>query len=68
MAILIIDKFKYWIRSWILSLLIVHMLNLTVLSVFYVSDEARYVFPLVILTYLLLVKEYQYPRMQKVYT
>jgi hypothetical protein len=67
-ALLITDKLKFWIRSWIVSLFMVHMLNLMVLSIFYVSDEARYVFPLVTLTYLLLVIDYQYPRIQKVHT
>jgi len=67
-ALLITDKLKFWIRSWIVSLFMVHMLNLMVLSIFYVSDEARYVFPLVTLTYLLLVIDFQYPRIQKVHT
>jgi hypothetical protein len=58
-------SFDYRYRSSINFLIFVHVVNWGVLSIFYVSDEARYVFPIIILSYLILVKDFQFSRIKK---
>lgn len=46
-------------------LIFAHIVNWIVLSVFYVSDEARYVFPIIAVSYLMLVRDFQISRIRK---
>jgi hypothetical protein len=49
-------------RFLINTVLFVHVVNIIVLSTFYVSDEARYIFPIIIISYLILIKDIKIPR------
>jgi hypothetical protein len=44
-------------KELITFLFLINLLNLGVLSISYVSDEARYIFPIIFLTYLILIIE-----------
>ena len=44
-------------KEFIVFLLLSHMFNLAVLSISYVSDEARYVFPIVYISYLIMIND-----------
>jgi hypothetical protein len=48
-------KNNIWRKSFLLKLLAINILNVTILSIAYVSDEARYIFPFVFINYLLLL-------------
>jgi len=59
LGIVIRGRFNLWRKSTILSLLFVNVVNLIVLSIAYVSDEARYVFPIITLSYIVLAVDFQ---------
>jgi hypothetical protein len=44
-------------KELITFLFLINLLNLVILSISYVSDEARYIFPIIFLTYLILIIE-----------
>jgi hypothetical protein len=48
-------KNNIWRKSFLLKLLAINIFNITILSIAYVSDEARYIFPFVFINYLLLL-------------
>ena len=48
-------KNNIWRKSFLLKLLAMNFLNMAILSIAYVSDEARYIFPFVFINYLLLL-------------
>ena len=65
LTLLFSGRFHDEYRSSIKVLLIVHTVNFLVLSTSYVSDEARYVFPIIVISYLILVKDIRFSRVQK---
>jgi hypothetical protein len=48
-------KTNVWHKSFLLKLLILNIINLLILSIAFVSDEARYVFPFLFINYLYLL-------------
>ena len=48
-------KSNIWHKSFLLELLFFNMLNLLILSIAFVSDEARYTFPFLFINYLYLI-------------
>jgi hypothetical protein len=44
-------------KEFIVFLFLSHMLNLAILSISYVSDEARYVFPIMYISYLIMIND-----------
>lgn len=53
------------VRFLIRTLLFVQVVNSIVLSIFYVSDEARYVFPIIAISYFMLIKDFKITRISK---
>jgi len=62
LCLLNLGRFDQEVRLLIKFLLFVQVVNLIVLSIFYVSDEARYVFPIITISYLMLIKDIKITR------
>jgi len=53
-----LTKTKFYLKKeFIVFLFLSHMFNLTILSISYVSDEARYVFPIIYISYLMIIND-----------
>ena len=44
-------------KEFIVVIFLSHMLNLAILSISYVSDEARYIFPIIYISYLIMIND-----------